>query len=233
MRMPAVAQQAAAQPPPPPPKREGSADFAFVGTTGNSSTESLGFGGEFIARPDPWELSAKANYIRNESDSVLSAESVAVTTKAARAINPRVSVFGRYTYLRDEFSGIVARNGVEGGISYALINTPPNLLTVDGGIGYAHETRVVPPNISTATLPTGVVYKLKISDTTELNEEARWVFSLSNGSDWRFANVFSVAAKMTSILSLKVSNTVRFVNEPPPGFRQTDTTTAIALVAKF
>ena len=42
-------------PAPPPPEREGSAEFAFVGTTGNSSTQTIGLGGEFIYRPVPWE----------------------------------------------------------------------------------------------------------------------------------------------------------------------------------
>src|SRR5437016_3063527 len=42
--LPRVAQ---GQPPPagPPPVREGSAEFAFVGTSGNASTQSLGLGG--------------------------------------------------------------------------------------------------------------------------------------------------------------------------------------------
>ncbi len=33
--------QAASSPPPPPPEQEGSAEFAFVGTTGNSSTQTV------------------------------------------------------------------------------------------------------------------------------------------------------------------------------------------------
>jgi hypothetical protein len=40
-------------PAPPPPAREGSAEFAFVGTTGNSSTQTIGLGGELIYRPSP------------------------------------------------------------------------------------------------------------------------------------------------------------------------------------
>jgi putative salt-induced outer membrane protein YdiY len=36
-----------------------------------------------------------------------------------------------------------------------------------------------------------------------------------------------------TIFSLKVSNTIRYVNQPVPGFQTTDTITAVALVAKF
>jgi putative salt-induced outer membrane protein YdiY len=56
---------------------------------------------------------------------------------------------------------------------------------------------------------------------------------LSDGNDWRAGNNATVSAKLTTIFSLKVSNTIRFVNQPVPGFLKTDTVTAIALVAKF
>ena len=57
--------------------------------------------------------------------------------------------------------------------------------------------------------------------------------TFAEAGDWRVDNVVSIAARLTSLLSLKVSNTVRYANTPVPGFKNTDTTTAIALVAKF
>ena len=38
---------------------------------------------------------------------------------------------------------------------------------------------------------------------------------------------------LTGLLSLKVSHNIRFANQPPPGFENTDTVMAVALVAKF
>src|SRR5262245_39087108 len=224
---------AQATPPPPPPKQEGSAEVSFVGTSGNSETQSIGLGGEFISRPAPWEFSTKVAYVRNEADSELKAESVAFLFKAARTLTPRASAFGRYTYLHDRFAGIEHRNGIEGGIAYILVDKAPHKLTVDGGLGYAHESRVTGPDLSTATLPFGAHYTWKLSETAEFAEDARFVLSLSDGDDWRYANVASLNAKLTTILSLKLSNTVRFVNAPVEGFEKTDTNTAIALVAKF
>ena len=229
----AGAQTAAASTASPPPPHEGSAEFAFVGTTGNSSTESIGLGGELIDRPGPWELSAKVAYVRNESESELKAESISLTTKAARALTMRLATFGRYVYLHDRFAGIEGRNGVEGGLAYVLVDAAPHKLTVDGGVGYAHESRVSAPDLSTPTLPTGALYTFKLSETADISDDARFVFSLSQGDDWRFANVASVTAKLTTLLALKLSNTVRFVNAPVPGFQKTDTITAIAMVAKF
>src|SRR5947207_1327325 len=149
----AGAQTAAASTASPPPPHEGSAEFAFVGTTGNSSTESIGLGGELIDRPGPWELSAKVAYVRNESESELKAESISLTTKAARALTMRLATFGRYVYLHDRFAGIEGRNGVEGGLAYVLVDAAPHKLTVDGGVGYAHGGRVSAAALPSATLP--------------------------------------------------------------------------------
>lgn len=221
------------QPPPPPPPHEGTAEFAFVGTSGNSSTQSVGLGGDVTFRPAPWTFNAKAAYVRNESEDVLKAESIDFAFKAARALGPRLSAFGRYGFLHDRFAGIDERQTVDGGLSYIAVNAPPHTLTVDASLGYAHETRLKGENLSNPTFATGALYKLKLSDAVDVSDDVRFVFSLSDGADWRTANIAAVTSKLTTLLSLKVSNTVRYVHAPVSGFQTTDTITAIALVAKF
>ena len=102
---PARAQAPAA----PPPQREGSAEFAFVGTTGNSSTQTIGLGGEIIYRPSPWETKFRAAYVRNETENELRAQALVLTVRAQRPIKPRLAGYGQYGYQRDRFAGISAR----------------------------------------------------------------------------------------------------------------------------
>ena len=83
-------------PPPPPPEREGSAEFAFVGTTGNSSTQTIGLGGEFIYRPSPWETKFKVSYVRNEAEDQLKAQALVLSFRAQRPMRPRLSGYGQY-----------------------------------------------------------------------------------------------------------------------------------------
>jgi len=104
---------------------------------------------------------------------------------------------------------------------------------VDAGLGYANEQRVTGDNLSNATFSAGAVYALKISDTSELSEDGHFVFSLADGSDWRYANAAALTVKIASVFSLKLSNTIRYLNLPAAGFKNTDVTTAIALVSKF
>jgi putative salt-induced outer membrane protein len=231
--VPAAAEAQAQAPPPPPPRREGSAEFAFVGTSGNSSTQTIGLGGELIYRPAPWEAKVKASYVRNKADDELTAQAFVLSARALREIRPRLSAFGQYGYQRDRFAGILARNAVEGGLAYLWIDHARHKLVVDGGLGYANEQRPLDMDLSTATAGAGGVYTLKLSATSELSEDGHFVWSLSDGEDWRYVNALALTAKVTTLLSLKVSNAIRFVNAPVPGFERTDSVTAIALVAKF
>jgi putative salt-induced outer membrane protein YdiY len=224
---------AAQTPAAPPPMREGSAEFAFVGTTGNSSTQSIGLGGELIYRPSPWETRVKVSYVRNEAEDQLKAQTLALTARAQRSIRPRLSAYGQYAYQRDRFAGILDRNAVEVGFTDTWLDQGPHRLVVDGGVGYANEQRLTGGTLSNATLGAGAVYTLKISTASELSEDSHFVFSLSHSADWRYSNALALTAKVNSIFSLKASNTIRYVHLPVLAFKSTDAVTAVALVAKF
>jgi putative salt-induced outer membrane protein YdiY len=141
--------------------------------------------------------------------------------------------FGQYGYLRDRFAGIEHRNTLDAGLAYLLFDDAMHKLVVDGSLGYANEQRLLDDDISTATLGAGGVYLLNLSENAQFTEDAHFNFSLSDSADWRFTNVAGVTAKLTTLFSLKLTNTVRYVNEPALGFDSTDMITAVALVAKF
>jgi hypothetical protein len=63
-------------------------------------------------------------------------------------------------------------------------------------------------------LGTGALYTLKLSETSELNEDGHFMFSLADGSDWRYANAVALTATLTTVFSLKLSNAVRYVKHP-------------------
>jgi putative salt-induced outer membrane protein len=224
---------AQAAPPPPPPTQEATAELAFVGTTGNSSTNTFSVAGEHIARPTSWVIKNRAAFLRNESEDVLTAESFLYAFRAERTINERLSAFGEYAYFTDEFAGIDHRNSLLGGLAYKLVNTAAHQLTADAGLGYLNEQRLTGDDVSSATYGFGSLYKWTISPTATLEDEARLTGVFEMADDWRFLHVISLTSQLTELLSLKVSNTVRYLHLPPAGFRGTDTTTSIALVAKF
>jgi len=229
----AAAQNPPAAAPPPPPKHEGTAELAFVGTTGNTHNQTLSAGAEYIARPTNWLIKNRFNVVRGDTDSTLTTESWFYGFRAERTLNARTSAFGEYGYFRDQFAGIDARSTVNGGLTFKAVTSDRQTLNVDGGLGYLNEQRLAGTDVSSATWSGGAAYKIKLSDNAELTDEIRLLGTFDIADDWRLANVLAVTAKLTSAFSLKFSNTVRFMNAPPPGFDGTDTVTSIAFVAAF
>jgi len=227
----AVVPQAA--PPPPPPAFEGSAEFSYVGTSGNSDTQSLGLGTTLIFRPGAWTITSKAALVRNEDRGTTKAQSTTLSTQAERKISDRFSLFGSHEYLRDRFAGISQRNTVEAGLEFAAVRTDRHLLDLEAGIGYANEHRLTKPDRSSGVGTASATYKATLSDNATFENEVQAVTALDKGRDQRVTNAASLSAKLTTLLSLKVKHTTRWVRSPVPGFKKTDTTTAVALVAKF
>jgi putative salt-induced outer membrane protein len=228
----AMTRTAAAQAPPPPPAREGSAEFAAVATSGNTSTRTLGLSGELIFRPTKWVHKFNAAFVNNEVEDVLAARSFLAVFRSSRELTATVSAFGQFGYLKDRFSGIDHRVAIEAGISAAWTRGR-NTFGVDGSAGYANEQRILSPDLSTAVAGAGARYKFQISDTSDFTDELRYTQSLSTGADYRLNHLAALTAKLNNLFSLKLSNLIRFVNAPVPGFQKTDTITSTALVAKF
>lgn len=229
------AQAGAAQPaaPPPPPVVEGSAELSYVGTSGNSETQTLGAGTTLTLRPGAWTITNKASLVRNEDRGQVRAQSTLIETQVGRHLAPTLSLVVRHGYSRDRFAGINHRNTADVGLSLEAVATGRQTLTLDAGVGYASERRRSGANLSSAIATTGVAYKLTVSSTATFENTAQAVFSLEEGRDRRVTNVASLSARLNAILSMKVTHTTRWVKSPVPGFRKTDTITGVALVAKF
>jgi putative salt-induced outer membrane protein len=223
----------AQNPPPPPPKHEGTAELAFVGTTGNSKETTLSAGAEYITRPTNWLIKNRFQIVRGDTDEVLTSESWLYGFRAERRISTRVSGFGEYAYFRDQFAGIDSRNGVTGGLMFTVIKADRQTLSADAGLGYLNEQRLAGANVSSGTYSGGAAYKLKFSDTAELTDELRLLGVFDNTDDWRVSNTIAITAKLTTMFSMKFSSTLRHLNFPTPGFTGTDTVTSIAFVASF
>jgi putative salt-induced outer membrane protein len=225
--------QAPAPPPPPPPVVEGSAELSYVGTSGNSDTQSLGVGTTLTVRPGEWTLANKASFVRNSDRGQVRAQSALIETQVGRRLAPTLSLVGKHGYYRDRFAGINHRHTVDAGLSFEAVRNTRHTLTLDAGVGYANERRRAGGTVSGAIATTGVAYRLALSTTATLSNTATGVFSLADSRDRRATNVASLSARLTTLLSMKVTHTTRWVAVPVSGFKKTDTITAVALVAKF
>jgi putative salt-induced outer membrane protein len=218
---------------PPPPRQEASAELAFVGTTGNTSTSTFSAGVEHMVRPADWLLRNRGLIIRSRAAGATRAESLLYAFRAERRVGDRLSAFGDYSYFRDQPAGILRRNSLTAGLSTTLSDDDGHKLTADVGAGAIREIRAIGADVSSATWSVGAAYAFKISDTASLTDDVRILGLFDRKDDWRVTHALAVTAKLNSLFSLKFSSVVRYARVPPPGFKRADTTTTIALVAAF
>ena len=211
----------------------GTAEVSAIATSGNSETRTLGLGGEVMFTPDGWHWLGRVAYVESEANDVLSARSTGALLEGAREFSERLQLYGRTAYRKDRFAGIARRLGVEGGVTLIVADTDTHTLEFQSGIGYTDEQRLRGRNRSAPTLSGTGRYALALSETSELTEEVELVSDLDTGENWRVRNVVALSAGLTSLVSLKLSHQLSYLNDPVESFRNTDTITSMALVARF
>jgi putative salt-induced outer membrane protein YdiY len=230
--MPAPASAQPADPPEPPPRLEGSAQFAFLQTTGNADSRSIGTEGQMTWRPDPWIYAVKAAFAQVKDNGEVSARSITALARASRKLSDRTGVFGQYDYLQDEFAGVNDRHVFEIGASYLAAATERHRLRLDAGLGYLDE-RGPEQSFASTVLDLAAGYKLTISEATEILYEPRVLLPFREADAWKFDQLAALTTALNSFLSLKVSHTIRYSHRPPTGFDTTDTIMGVSFVAKL
>lgn len=218
---------------PPPPTHEQTFEAAYVGVTGNATTRTIGLGADLISRPSTWLFRNRVKFVRNESGDELIASAFDFTSRAEKALNPRASIFSEYGFFRDPFAGIDPRNTINAGVALKVLTTQPHALNVDLGVGYLNEQRTAGDDVSSAEYLVGAGYKFTFSDNAQLSDDVRLAGAISDLDNWRIEQTIALTTKIVGGFSLKVSNGIRYTAMPPPGFKKTDSVTAVTLVAKF
>ena len=223
----------------PPPLWTGSAEFSYLSTTGNSKSSSLGGALELFYKPAPWTFSLNAAYLRASSrdedtgENVLTAEQFKGALKGMRDLTAAIDVYGRGSYLRNTFAGLDSLIGVDGGMGFKLFNGPAQFLRAEAGFGYTWENQTTELDRNYANARFGLGYKWAFSKTAQFTNDFGFLLDLADTNNWIINDTAAVTATLTSVFAIKASWTILYRKEPVPGFKKTDTATAVSLVAKF
>jgi putative salt-induced outer membrane protein len=218
---------------PPPPLWEGSAELSVVATGGNTDTQTLGAGASVTWRPGPWTTRGRTAFVRSATDDAVTAESLVIELRPARALSSRAEVYGRGGYLVDRFSGIDHRTTVDAGFGWLLIDDPPHTLNVDGGAGVTHEARLAGGDKTFTVASAGAAYTWRIAPAATLKAQPLVSVAFGDAGNWRLQNSLNLTVTMTRRLSVRLAHELKRINRPVPGFRRMDTVLSAALVARF
>lgn len=217
----------------PPPVWSVTGELSLLATSGNSSTRTLGLSSDAMHRAARSVTELHVGYLTSSADNITRARSTTLRARHAVTVTKQLGVFGRGAYARDRFAGIANRATIEGGLTYAATLPPRHSLQADAGVGFTSEARVGADTLRFAIATGSGQYGWAFRTGSEFQESATITADLGQGTNWRATNTLAVTVSMTTILSLKASNTVEYRHLPVPGFGRTDVRTAVALVFSF
>jgi len=219
--------------PPPPPLLENNADLSVLLTSGNTEITTVGLGLESTYRPEGWVAKGKVNYLTSKDTGSTKAESFSAELRGDRKLSDPLALFISGTYLKNRFTGFEDRMGALLGLSYAVYKDAEHTLTAETGPGVLYENRTDTTSQTFVNAQAGLTYAWKFSPTSELGAQISFLDNLKTTADWRLSSGVSLTTILNSIFSLKTGFKLDYLNIPVTGKKNTDTTTTVALVAKF
>jgi putative salt-induced outer membrane protein YdiY len=215
------------------PLFEGRAELSFISTGGNASTETLGLSAEAIQRTTRTTTTARTSFVRTSTDDIENARSLNALVRHGLRLSERVEAFARGGYFRDLFSGVAHRINADAGFSYVAKLPPQRALKIDFGLGATHEVRLFDTTQTVLNATLGSSFRARLTPSAEITAESQAVADLAQAANWRIANDLSLSTGFGSILSARLSYSLRYANVPVPGFRRTDRTLSAALVVRY
>lgn len=204
--------------------------LSYLATSGNSSSQTGGIDVAYKQSFAPWGFEAYGNYLRAEQDGVLTAKKLLVGARGTRELLTDVDLFVAGSVLNDEFAGLDSRVIGAAGATYKYLNGPEHDLAFDVGVTVTRDDLVAG---KTETYPGGLAaarYAWTISKTAKLTEDLSFLPSFEETKDWRIESKAGLQAAVSANVAIKLTYALRYANRPVPGFRKTDTQTAVSLV---
>jgi len=197
-------------------------DLGFVSASGNTRLRTLNAAEQFVVQPGPWKFTQNFGIVNGTTDGAATANNIHLGLRADYAITPRVRAYGFAVFDRDPFAGIARRFGEQVGASFGALMGPRHI--VDLEIGAGRNQQISPAAaVTDYWLGRGAVhYRFTFRPTSYLDEKLELLQSVQSGPERRINSDAALVAPLVSGIALRFGYTVHFVNQPPPGFKQTD-----------
>lgn len=150
-------------------------------------------------------------------------------------ISDKDSFYVLYGIFHDKFAGYDWRMHEQIGYSRHIVKTDKTVLIGEIGIDWAQENYVsgVDPNTDYYVIAArGMLsFKHKFNDSVGFEETIEVYENVTDPADLRVLNAASFTAALSGKLSLKLTHSLIFDNQPVPTYRKLDQTIQLSLVA--
>lgn len=209
----------------------GKGELGLVKTTGNTETESLLMGLEFIKEQDKWRHRAALAALNSENSGNKTAERFGFDWQSNYKLTDKSWVLGSFRYESDKFSAFDNQQTVTVGYGRQLIDNAQTQLVGEIGIGYRDaELAATGISESDAIIRGLLDFSRTITDNTVFTNR----FLVESGSSNTFyQNLAGLSVSMNDDFAMKFGYEYRHNSDVPPGVDDTDTITSANLVYNF
>jgi putative salt-induced outer membrane protein len=239
---PVFAQEPATEEEEKEPAWTGSLGLAWVSTSGNTDTSSIGMDFGLERKPEPWGLTLVARGNRADDQGVLTAENYLFSARAVRALGKRWEAFGGLAWAKDPFAGFDSQSIASIGATYIAIESERHLLKIDGGLTNTWEDQISPvapaptvftDSISFAGVLLGLSWDWQLGKNSKLTERLVYLPNFDDSADWRLTSLTAIEAAVNDWLALRFGYDIRHRNQPVGNADKTDTTSTASVVFNF
>ena len=209
---------------------QGSVGLGFLNTSGNSDTSSLNANVALGYKSGPWGDTLNLQELHASQNGVATADSYDVTGQSKYSFTEKNYVYGLLDDQGDRFSGYSRRTTEALGYGRRLLDSASQQLDVEIGAG-ARQTRYTDD-----TSDSVVIERLSASYLWKFAEKSNFAENLSveHGTDNTFTqSVTALTTNLAGSFALSISYTLKHNSSVLPGFKNTDTITAVSLVYSF
>jgi putative salt-induced outer membrane protein len=231
----AQAPQAPAPPAGPPPVWTGSFGAGLAMTSGNVDTSNINLTAKTTYDPmNPHLANFEALYLHASSEEETTVSRTALTLRDDYSLTERLSIFGRFGYLRDVFKGIDYLIAPTAGVGYRVVNLEQTKFIVDAGAGVVWEKESEFGTVDTSgAITAGENFMHKLTPTTTITHAATALWKTADFGDALYTVSAGLAAAVTARTQLKLEVLELYKTQPPIGKESEDLSFVMSVVYAF
>lgn len=207
-------------------KWRGSINAGASLASGNTDSTSFNLGANAGRATDRdrlnFTLTALYGTKKEDGNSTETANLLRMGGKYDRDITDRTFGFGSLDIEHDKLQKLDMRGVAAAGVGRHIIKTEKTIFDLFTGLAYNHERFTTETRNSTELL-LGEESTHMISDATSLNQRLALYPNISDGGEYRIQFDAGITTSITKKIELKVTLSNRFMSNPQPGVKKSDT----------
>ncbi len=216
------------------PAWTGSAEFSYVLTSGNASSQTLGFSGTLTRNWRRNTLTTQASGVRTRASVAertavgtpddftlvdtrserLAAENYRASSNFDHAVDGGILLQSGLSWERNRFAGLDSRWVLSAGVGYAFVDNARTGLKAGGSLTVTRRRYAGAPSTGFSGLRTTARFRQKINSAAEFIVDGTADSNLNRLSDWQADATSSLAASITKRLAMKTSVRWMYINRP-------------------